>query len=259
MSVSQQLLELFRVDKQLRGLRNRLDAAERFYAQQSKLLSDLEAQKKDLESESKKLRAQAADDEGEANRVETKLTALREQMNSAQNSKEYNAFLTELNTFKQEKSAIETRALEVMQKTEELAGKLEKIKAEHAERAKIAGQAKSDRDARHGEIKDRLAELSAQREKLAAAVPNAVRLDFEQLVKTRGDEAMAPVEIIDRRSHDCSCSACQMAIPVEAVSGLLTGKLTRCPSCRCFLFIEQEAWDAKPASNGRKKKQAASL
>ena len=54
MSVTQQLLDLFRVDKQLRGLRNRLDQAERFLSQQSTLLKTLDTNKQQLEEEAKK-------------------------------------------------------------------------------------------------------------------------------------------------------------------------------------------------------------
>jgi predicted nucleic acid-binding Zn-ribbon protein len=262
MTVTKQLLELFRVDKQLRGLRNRLDTAERFLSQQSQLLTGLDAQKKQLESESKLLKATHANEEGEAARLEKKLTALREQMNTAKNSKEYNAILAELNTFKTEKSGIETRVLEGMARVDEIKGKLEAISAQHAERTKIVQGAKADRDARHAEIKERLEELTAQRSTLVQAIPTGIKTEFENLVKTRGDEAMVAVEIIDKRAHECSCSACMMAIPVEAVNGLLTGKLTKCPSCRCFLYMETETWEnseagAKPKK--KSKKEAASL
>lgn len=278
MSVSQQLLELFRVDKQLRGLRNRLDAAEHFLSQQSRQLDELDASKRDLEQQLKGLKASLSNEEGEAARVEKKLASVREQMNSAKNSKEYNAFLAELNNYKQEKGEYETHALEAMSKTEQLAAQLQTVAAQHAERAKIAAQAKAERDARHAEIKDRLSELAAQRDSLASNIPAATRLEFEQLIKARGDEAMAHAEVIDRRSHECSCSACMMAIPVEAVNALLSGKLTKCPSCRCFLYMEQSVWtesegsdkkaprkNAKAGPNGKaaksagEKKPAASL
>lgn len=263
MSVTKQLLELFRVDKQLRGLRNRLDTAEAFLAQQSAQLATLEAQRQQLESEFKHLKATASNDEGEAARIGKKSDTLREQMNGARNSKEYNAFLSELNTFKNERSAIETRVLESMSRLDEIKNRLEAINAQHAERVKIVATAKTERDARHGEIKDRLDELAAKRAELVQGIPTTVRAEFENLVKARGDEAMVAVEIIDKRAHECSCSACMMAIPVEAVNGLLSGKLTKCPSCRCFLFMEADVWEntEAPKTTRKKKssKEAASL
>ncbi len=239
MSVTTQLLELFRVDKQLRGLRSRLDAAERFLTQQSGLLGDMDKQKATLEAQVKQLRATIANDEGEAARIEARASTLREQMNSAKTAKEYNTFLSELNTLKEQKTAADEKVLESMTKVEEAEKKLTEIKGQHDERSKIAGTAKTDRDAKSAEIKDRLAELTAQRQLLTTAVPPRELKMLEDLIKSRGDEAMVAIEVLDRRAHEGSCSACMMAVPVEAVSALMSGKLVSCPSCRCILFIEE--------------------
>lgn len=262
MNVTAQLLELFRVDKELRGLTSRLDQAERFLSEQQSLLGDLSKTKGSVEHQIKALKASVSNEEGEVARLDERVNTVREQMNQARNSKEYNAFLAELNNFKLEKSAAETRVLEAMNKIEELSAKLEGMSTQHAERNKITQGAQTQRDAGLAEIKDKLDQLKAKREELASAVPVTVRSEFEQVVRLRGDEAMAGVEIIDRRAYEASCSACMMAIPVEALSGLMSGKLTKCPSCRCFLFLEEGAMDKaadKPTKRKTKgKKQAAS-
>lgn len=261
MSVTKQLLELFRVDKQLRGLRSRLDQAERFLGQQQGLLTELDKQKGTLETQLKHLRATIANDEGEAARIDARVEVLREQMNSAKTAKEYAAFQNELNTFKEQKSQSETRVLESMAKADDAQRQVDSIKGGHEDRVKIVAGAKSDRDKKAEEIKDRVTELTAQREAIAAKLSPRERLEFEALIKLRGDEAMAAVEIIDRKNHEYSCSACMMAVPVEAVSALLAGKLTNCPNCRSILFTEDEDFLGKEkeklAKDKGKKKAAA--
>lgn len=257
MSVTKQLLDLFRVDKQLRGLRSRLDGAERFLTQQSTLLAEMDKQKSTLEAQVKHLRAVIANEEGEAARIEARTTSLREQMNSAKTAKEYNAFLTELNTLKEQKTAADEKVLESMTKVEENEKKLADILAQHSERSKITGTAKTDRDAKSVEIKDRLAELTTQRHTLTTGIPARELKMLDDLIKTRGDDAMVPVEVLDRRSHEGSCSACMMAIPVEAVSALMSGKLMSCPSCRCILYVEEETFSATPAKKTPAPKKAA--
>lgn len=252
MSVTKQLLDLFRVDKQLRGLNSRLEAAERFFQQQTALLTEIEKQKASLESQLKQLRASIANEDGEAARLDARIATLREQMNSAKTAKEYNAFLTELNNYKNEKQAAEDREIEAMQKAEEVQKQLEALGGKHDERLKIVAQAKADRDQKAADIKDRVAELKAQREQLASGVPARELKAFEELVKVRGDEAMAPVEILDRRSHEYSCSACMMAVTIETANSLISGKLVNCPSCRCILYIEEETL-AAATSTGKKK------
>jgi predicted nucleic acid-binding Zn-ribbon protein len=260
MTVTKQLLELFRVDKQLRGLNSRLEAAERFYNQQATQLSDIEKQKTALESQLKQLRGSIANEDGEAARLDARIATIREQMNSAKTAKEYNAFLSELNNYKTEKQGAEDREIESMQKAEEIEKTLAALKTQHEERARIVATARADRDQKAADIKDRVAELSAQRNQLAEAIPKAERKVFEELVKLRGDEAMAPVEILDRRAHEYSCSACMMAVTVETANALMTGKLVNCPSCRCLLYIEEEtlaAATASPKKKGKSKEVAS--
>lgn len=260
MSVTKQLLELFRVDKQLRGLKSRLEAAERFHNQQATQLADIEKQKTTLESQLKQLKGSIANEDGEAARLDVRIATIREQMNSAKTAKEYNAFLTELNNYKVEKEAAEEREIESMQKAEEIEKQLVTLKEQFAERGKIVASAKVDRDQKAADIKDRVTELTAQREKLGESIPVRERKAFEELVKLRGDEAMAHVDILDRRNHEYSCSACMMAVTVETANALITGKLVNCPSCRCILFIEDDTLAAAtgPAKKKGKEKPVAS-
>lgn len=263
MSLTKQLLDLFRVDKQLRGLRHRLEAAERFLSQQNLQLAELERTRTDLTGQVRQLRAAAANDEGEAQRLEARMAAIREQMNQTKTAKEYQALVTEVNTFKAQKAECEERAIEAMGRVEQSDSKLKEIEGQFEERTRMVAKAVKDRDERSAEIKDRVAELTAQRQELAKAIPASNLNEFELLVNARGDEAMAHIEMIDRRAHEGSCSACMMAIPVESLSALMIGKLTRCPSCRCYLFIEEsimnqpeEPRKRKTSSKTSKKKSA---
>jgi predicted nucleic acid-binding Zn-ribbon protein len=246
MSVTTDLLKLFQVDKQLRGLRSRLDGAERFLEQQKSLLKEIDDKKNALEAQVRQFRATGSNDEGEASRLEAKITALREQLNSVKTAKEYNAGLTELNNYKEAKGKLETTALEAMAKVEQLAAQVTDLKTQRDERGKMVAGADADRKTKEAEIKDRVQELTAQRATLAAGIaPESLKL-FEHLVKVRGDDAMAPVEVLDRRNHEFACTGCMMTLPVETVSAMLSGRLTRCVSCSCIIFTEEELLAVKP-------------
>lgn len=259
MSQAAKLLELFRVDKQLRGLTKRLEAAEFFLAQQKQQLDEFERERVAIDQQIKLLRASIANEEGEAKRLDARIEELREQMNGAKTTKEYNAFLSELNTFKEQKSQAEERALASMSTVEDLDAKHASIVEQHAERAGIVEKANAERDEREAEIKDRLEELRAERKKVADELPGHVLVDFEAQVAQAGDEAMAPVEVLDRKNLEWSCSACMMAVPVEVVSAMLSGHLSRCPTCRAFLFTEEELLpEKKKPTRSRKKTEVAS-
>ncbi len=253
MDVTAKLLRLFNVDKQLRGLQSRLGSAEKFLGDQNKEISSIDTKRAGLEAQLKQHTAQAADYEGEMARLDAKMATIRKQMDEAQTNKEYKAFLTEINTFKADRDLLETKALELMTKSDEVKKQLAELGGKRSEREQVQKVAAGERDQRFKEIETRLNELKAERAKLAADVPADVMQMFQRLLDQRGDEAMGPIEIQDRKRHEYTCGVCMMSLPIDSVSGLLSsGKLTRCKSCECVLYLEEESKKAmQPAAAKR--------
>jgi len=259
MSVTEKLLRVFRVDQQLRGLQSRLRAAERFLDEQVRQLQQIDARRDTLSAQLKQLQAVAGDNEGEMKRLDARIETLREQMNNAKTNKEYKAFLTEVNTLKADRSQYETAALEQMTKIDELRKQIETLDAERAEREKVRGVAHEDKSKRADEIKDRLVQLQAERDGLVKEVPLDALKTYDEMVRQRGDEAMAPIEELDRRRHEYTCSSCQMALPMETLSNLLrpstsNAPLTRCVSCGAILYLEADAAERAQGKSGGGKK-----
>jgi hypothetical protein len=242
MQVTKKLLRVFLVDQQLRGLQTRLTSADRFLREQNNLLSHIESKRVALEGQIRQVAASGADAEGEMKRLDARMAALREQMNAAKNHREYQALLTEINTFKAERDRHEQAALEQMTKADALRAELAQFVSQRDEREKMKAVAIGERESRAQEIKARVEELSAQRATLAADVPKEALSALERLVETRGDEAMASVEVQDRKRHEFTCGACQMTVPADLVNTLMvSGNLTNCRSCGCILYLNEEA------------------
>lgn len=262
MDVTAKLLKVFTVQKQLFGLRSRLEDAEKFLAVQNKEVGGLSTKRTGLEGQLKTHTTQAKDLEGEMARLDAKMATLRKQMEGAQTNKEYKAFLTEINTFKAERDNAETKALELMTKSDEVKRQIEEIGGQHSERSQVQTRAASEREQRFKEIEGRVKELEAERAKLAADVPPDVMGMFDRLLNQRGENAMGPVEIQDHKRHEYTCGVCMMTVPVESVSGLLSnGRLTRCKSCECVLYLEEDtkkAMQAAAEKSAAKKAKAAS-
>ncbi len=256
MDVTSKLVRLFQVEKQIRGLRSRLDSAERFLAEQTRELAALDAKRSTVENQVKSLAVTASDSEGEMKRLDARIASIREQMNTAQTNKQYQAFLVEVNNFKTDRDKAETAALEAMAKVEEARKQLEELQKAREQRDQVRKVAAAERDTRHQEIQTRLNELEGQRQGLAQTVPPEAMTMLTMLLKSRGEEAMAPVQVHDRKRHEYTCGACQMSIPIEAVSALLSkGSLTKCVSCQCILFLDEEATRAlqPPAARSAKR------
>lgn len=245
MSITVKLLRVYQADRQIRGLRGRVQAAERFLGQHERNLAELDAKRASLKAQSRQLQATLHNDEAEIAGLDERITKLREQLNAATTNKQYTALLTEVNTFKADKAVVEERTLESMARLEEVAGALAEIEKQRAELVKLRDHAAAERDARATEIKDRLTELEAERAIAAADVPPDVMSDYEAETELRDEDVMASIEEMDRKRMEYCCSACQVLLPMDVVSTSINGgTICRCPSCRAFLYIEESTRDA---------------
>ncbi len=240
MSVTNQLLSLFRVDIEIKGLQDRLEAAERFLGEQTKKLADLGDQSESLQSQIRQLKATTSNAEGESERLKVHIDELREKMNNASTNKEYKALLSEVNNLKEQRSGHDEIAIEGLEKIEALNAKFSDLEGSKVDRDKVRGVAESDRQKRADEIAGRLAELRAKRETLTVDVPKSALGIYEELLEARGDDAMAPMEIVDRKRHEYVCGSSMMSVPVEVAASLMQGKLTVSPNDGCILYLTED-------------------
>lgn len=241
MSVTNQLLSLFRVDIELKGLQDRLKAAERFLGEQTQKLADLGDQAESLNAQIRQLKATTSNAEGESERLRLRIDELREKMNSANTNKEYKALLSEVNNLKEQRAVHDEQAIEGLEKIEELNTKLKELEESKVDRDKVRGVAETDRQKRADEIAEKLAELRAKRETLVVDVPKSALVIYEELLESRGDDAMAPMEIVDRKRHEYVCGSSMMSVPMEVAASLMQGKLTLSPNDGCILYLTEEA------------------
>ncbi len=257
MDVTAQLLRVFLVEKQVRGLQSRLGGAEKFLGEQKSQLDQIDSKSKSLEAALRTSQAKLGDAEGEMKRLDARMEILKKQMDSAQTNKEYKAFLTEVNTLKAERDKFETTALEFMGKCEEIKKQVAELVKQREEREQVKKVASDDRDKREAEIRDRLAELKAERDAAATGVPADALAVLTSLVRTKGDEAMAPIEIQDAKRHEFNCGSCMMSLPIDAVVRLMsTGILTRCASCSAILYMDDEASKVMSAAGKKAAKKS---
>ena len=242
MSLTEDLISLFHIDSNVRGLRRRLDSAQRYLDAQERLLADLNQQHEECEVRRRHLRATVANLEGEIEVLDERLEKLRDELNVATTNKQYTAVLTERNIAKTARAEIEDRVLEEMETIEASGTQLEKIAQDIAEREKIRKVAKSQLKQRHDEIGQRLAELEVERETAASIIPGGEIRIFNEMAEAYDGEAMGLIEEIDRRNREYACGSCNMHLPFEAVASLLGGsnELVRCTACGRILYLAEE-------------------
>lgn len=243
MTVTDQLLRVYRIDQQIQGLESRSRAAQRFLTAQQKQLDELNTKASSLESQHRQLTAKASGFEHDADAMQEKIDGYRDRMSAASTNKQYQALLVEVNTLKTDKAKNDEQALELMQQAETIKAELEAIATEVSEREAVCKVALTERDQRRDEIKDRLEELKSQRVGLIDQVDASAIAAYNARAERHSDEedgVMAPVETHDFRRMEFTCGSCMMGMPIELVTGIMTGRLTTCTSCGVILFIPEE-------------------
>jgi predicted nucleic acid-binding Zn-ribbon protein len=242
MSLMENLLKLYRVDAQLRGLRSRLDSANRYFDAQSRQLDEIAQRLEELRMRKRHIHAKVANLETEGSTLDRQMEKFRADLNSAVTNKQYAAVLTELNTVKSARNRVDDAILAEMEQTEEIDKEIEQVSAQLAERAKICDVAESQVKEREAEVGTRLTELEAERKEAAAALPGPARAIFDEMAEAHEGEAMAAVEEVDRRHREYACGACNIHLPFEQVVSLTspTPELVRCPACGRILYMQEE-------------------
>lgn len=242
MTLMDQLLSLYRVDAQIRGLRSRLKAAERQIAAQDKQLAALNIQKLEIEKQRRAAQAGAANLETEAKGMDERIERLRSDLNNQSSQKQYAAILNELNGLKAKRTEIDERTLADLERVEALGGELAKLQDGINERLKVRQVSEKELREREAEIADRLDELQRERDASASAIPDVVMTLFSQIADRYEGEAMAPVEELDRRSRDYTCSACNVHLPIETIARLTSSgaDVVQCTACSRILYLHEE-------------------
>jgi predicted nucleic acid-binding Zn-ribbon protein len=242
MAVIENLLNLFTVDKNVRGLRSRLDTAQRYFDAQTRQHAVLEQQRQELATRRKHLQATIANLEVEKKQLDARLEKLRNELNSSPNKKQYDALLSEMTTIKTAASNLEDRILAEMEQLENVEQQATALEPQLADRAKLRDLARTQLEERKSDVGHRLAELEVERQQAASVVPPQALAIFDSVADQYDGEVMSAVEVIDRKSREYACGACNMHIPFNQVSVLASANdaIVRCPSCTRILYMQDE-------------------
>ena len=88
MTLIEDLLTLYRVERQLRGLRSRVDSAEIYLRVQQRQLNTLQERQEELETHKRQRQAHAGNLETEGEVVDERAAKLRDELNESSNTRQ---------------------------------------------------------------------------------------------------------------------------------------------------------------------------
>ncbi len=240
------LLTLFKVDKQVRSLRSRVESASIYLKVQKKQMDEIVVELAECEQKLKQRKTNISVIETETSSIDVRVEHLREELNKASNDKQYSAILAEMNTLKEQRKAFEDEELIEMTASDDLKANFEAINSRIEEREKVMQVAEVDLKTREEEISEQLAELESERNVAASVIPETILADFEDLAEDYDGETMAAIEIIDKKRGEYSCTSCSLHLPLESVTTLMGNKdsIVTCGSCDRILYLEDASREA---------------
>ena len=163
----------------------------------------------------------------------TTIQRLKIQQFETRKNEEYQAIGHEITRYEKEADDLETRELELM---EEMDGLRDARKAAEAALAHTRCLVEEDLASiaqRRKRMEAERDEVTAERDRQAALVPEAILPLYQRLMKTKAGLAVASM-------HDGKCDGCHMKLIPSTVVAVQNGKeLTRCEDCGRILYAEE--------------------
>ena len=243
MTLTDDLLSLYRVDSQVRGLRTRVDNAATTLKVREKQLADLVGKSEELESNIRQMQATIQNLEGESGDFRDRIEKLRVELNAATTDKQYQAILAEMKIVQEQRDQVDEQNISEMERLESLKEELNGIQDRIKERTKIRDLAITQLEERTEEVKERLNELEDERAVAAKVIPGDSLAIFDRVAEDTEGETLAPVMEINKRRHEYACGSCNIEIPYNLVVSLLSGSqnIQQCPACMRILHLVETA------------------
>ncbi len=231
----QHLLELQQIDIQIYDLRRvkeekpaKIAELEAAFEAKRGVLAGLEKSVLDLQKQKK-------DQEGELAAKEESILKLQGQLYQLKTNKEYHTMQQQIEDAKADKSVIEDKILEIMERTEISRGEVEKEKARLAEEEKVFAGQKKAVQSEIKEIEDKLVCLETQRKQATPLIKPEVLAQYDRILKIRGGLALVPVQ-------GTSCGGCHMFVPPQVINMIsMYDTLVTCEMCNRILYLDDRS------------------
>lgn len=235
------LVKLLLADQALRAAQGRLESASRSVRLQERRIAELNEKLKLTQQQLREQQSKAGNLDLDMKSRDARIEKLRTQQQNSKNHKEYQAFLTEINTEKIDKGKVEEEWLKVQEGVEKLQSEVKSLAQQLEADTKTCEQTKQQLGGRLAELQGEVDRLKPAREEAAAAVPSKARDSFERLADRYEGEAMGSIGKPDRRREEYICNSCNMSLVADIYNRLHSrDEMVICPNCRRMLYIPDE-------------------
>jgi predicted nucleic acid-binding Zn-ribbon protein len=179
--------------------------------------------------------------ESERKRLELEVDSKKQQIEKyslqqfqTKKNEEYKALAHEIDTCKAAISKLEDQQLDLMEQAETVAKEVAKANQLAKELKAAADTQIAELDKIEAELKQRIADLQAERASLCATVDEEALNRYERLLKTKGNKVVVGID------HGV-CGGCHMKFSKQTVLSCRAGdEIVTCPNCGRILYYSPE-------------------
>ncbi|MFP6663681.1 MAG: C4-type zinc ribbon domain-containing protein [Deltaproteobacteria bacterium] len=158
----------------------------------------------------------------------------RMRLDRIRNERELEAAQGEIETLRESKSRHEDELLGMMEQDETVEGGLEEAEGALKELDAGAQKQQASANSRTAQLNKEITAEAAERERIAALLPDSLRRRYERIFTRR--EGLAVV-----RARNGNCTGCKMRIPPQLYNEILRcDAVHSCPDCQRILFWQEE-------------------
>jgi hypothetical protein len=227
------LRQLHRIHQQLGDLRERLARGPKQLKAREANLTRLDAELAEVKNTVKAARVGADQKQLLLRSGEGKIADLKAKLNAASSNREYQALKDQIAADEMANSVLADEILEALEKIDEtqlVVGEADqKVLKAKEELTKTQQQVRELEGLLAGDIQRLEAELKETEKEL----PVDFREAYQRLVKSKGSDAMAPVE-------GENCGGCFQVITANMFSSMLMNKVVFCGNCGRLLYLPED-------------------
>jgi predicted nucleic acid-binding Zn-ribbon protein len=225
------LLALQDLDRRLISLTQDLEKLPQEEARARTKLADDEKAVTEAKDAVNKLEIALKKLELDAETRKTTIARLKTQQFETRKNEEFQALAHEITRYEKEVDELETKELELMEEIDAAKNTLKQAQEGLSKTQKLVDEDLASIRDRHDTKGSQKEEIQAEREKLAADIPESSLPLYERLMNSKNGLALAEMK-------EGKCEGCHMKLIASTVAAVHTDKeVTRCENCGRILYI----------------------
>ena len=227
------LRELHRIHRQLTDLRERLARGPKQVKAHEGNIKQCEADLAKTKEDHMKTHMVADERQLQLKEREDRVEKLKVQLNMCSSNKEFQALQEQIAADQQATSVLADEILETLEKMDTLDAAA-KVAEETLGKAKAESEKTRQRVAEQQAILEtELARVTGELEKAEADLPGDFKLEYDRMIKGRGEDALAQVE-------GETCGGCYQTLTPQTMNELLMAQPVFCKSCARLLYLAED-------------------